>query len=721
MSHTIPGKGPLVAPAPAPGPAAVPTGVRRRPSGEPPPLPRAASVSTRLCLGAGAGLVALWAALGIGPLTELVTTVDAVVVRAVAGIRTAWLTRGAEAVQGLGSVWTLRLLVWPTLAVLVAFRRFARLGAYLLVVLGTTAAGAGMAGQLGRMRPAGIAILGRWDGASFPSLPVAAFGVALVGGLYALLPAGPRRNRAAVLSAVPLMALVAARLYLGVEHPTDLLAGIVLGVALPVAVFRLLVPDDTFPVSYRRGTRAHLDVTGARGAALASALERQLGLDVVSVEPFALSNSAGSTPLRITVRRRSGGGEHHVFGKLYATSHLRSDRWYKLARTVLYGRLEDERPFNTVRRLVEYEDHMLRIMRDAGLPAPAPLGFVEITPEREYLIVTEFFDGAGRIGEDPVDEAVIDDALAVVAGLWDAGLAHRDVKPGNLLVRDGRVLLIDVAFAAVRPSPWREAVDLANMMLTLALYSSPEQVYERALRRFSADEISEAFAATRSVTVPSQLRALLRADGRHLTTRFRALAPPRHPVAVQRWSVRRVGLTLAVVAGAAAAASVLADNLQLTSVPAGAAPGCRADEHLALVAQSVPGAAYVPCVDTLPAGWAFESLEVRSGSTTLVLRSDRSTAPVQVRLQAGCRVDGATAVASRAEGVRSYQFVRSISPNYAARRLDVFGGGCVTYDYDFARGAHIALADELSSAVGLYPRRQLRTELRRDVGVSLDP
>ena len=65
--------------------------------------------------------------------------------------------------------------------------------------------------------------------------------------------------------------------------------------------------------------------------------------------------------------------------------------------------------------------------------------------------------------------------------LWDAGIAHRDIKPSNLLVRDGKVLLIDVAFAAVRPTPWRQAVDLANMMLTLALSSTAEVVYERAL------------------------------------------------------------------------------------------------------------------------------------------------------------------------------------------------------------------------------------------------
>jgi tRNA A-37 threonylcarbamoyl transferase component Bud32 len=104
-------------------------------------------------------------------------------------------------------------------------------------------------------------------------------------------------------------------------------------------------------------------------------------------------------------------------------------------------------------------------MQRAGLPSPTPFGFVELTPEREYLLVAEFFDGATELGDAQVDTQVIDDGLGIIRRLWDAGLAHRDIKPANLLVRDGRLLLIDVAFVEARPSPWRQAVDLANMML----------------------------------------------------------------------------------------------------------------------------------------------------------------------------------------------------------------------------------------------------------------
>ena len=168
-------------------------------------------------------------------------------------------------------------------------------------------------------------------------------------------------------------------------------------------------------------------------------------------------------------------------------------------------------------------------MRDARVPhAPHH-------PEREYLIVMEFFEGAREMRGDPIDDQVITDALRVVRRMWDAGIAHRDIKPSNILVRDGHVLLIDVAFAAVRPTPWRQAVDLANMMLTLALASTPEHVYERALTVFAPDDVAEAFAACRSITVPSQLRSLIRADGRDLIGCFRRLAPARRPVRSRAW------------------------------------------------------------------------------------------------------------------------------------------------------------------------------------------
>ena len=66
----------------------------------------------------------------------------------------------------------------------------------------------------------------------------------------------------------------------------------------------------------------------------------------------------------------------------------------------LYGGLEDETPFQSVRRFVEYEDFTLLRLTLGGVPTPATHGFVEITPEREYMIVMDFYTGAQEI-ENP--------------------------------------------------------------------------------------------------------------------------------------------------------------------------------------------------------------------------------------------------------------------------------------------------------------------------------
>ena len=90
------------------------------------------------------------------------------------------------------------------------------------------------------------------------------------------------------------------------------------------------------------------------------------------MQPFGLEGSGGSTPLRVTVE---GNPDSFIFCKLYAATHLRSDRWYKLGRTMLYGRLEDESAFNTVRRLVQYEDYLLRLLHErVTFPYLSPTG-----------------------------------------------------------------------------------------------------------------------------------------------------------------------------------------------------------------------------------------------------------------------------------------------------------------------------------------------------------
>jgi hypothetical protein len=87
-------------------------------------------------------------------------------------------------------------------------------------------------------------------------------------------------------------------------------------------------------------------------------------------------------------------------------------------------------------------------------------------------------------------------------------------------------------------------------------------VYQRATRKFTVEEITEAFAATRGLTMPSQLRALIRQQGKDLHAEFLAMLPYRpQPIRIQRWSMRRVALTAWVLAMALLAGLVVSQLL----------------------------------------------------------------------------------------------------------------------------------------------------------------
>jgi membrane-associated phospholipid phosphatase/tRNA A-37 threonylcarbamoyl transferase component Bud32 len=536
------------------------SGRRRRPSGEAPPLPRPLSTG-RYWLAATGLVVLLWVpALANSRINNYVLTFDLALLNWVLRLRTGALTVVMQGVDMLGSPWFIRGMFWATLLVLLLTRRIRHLFVFVGSVVGVIALSSLLAYLFTRPRPFGVEILGDWNGSAHPSRPVAVLSAMLVSMLYVLVPQGRLRQVGKLVVGCAIAALSVSMVYLAVQWPTDVLFGAVVGVTVPLVAFRLLAPNEVFPVTYRRGRAAHLDVGGRRGLAIHEALEDQLGIQVLEVKPFALAGSAGSTPLRVCVK---GDPNTYLFAKLYAGNHLRADRWYKLGRTLLYGRLEDEKPYNTIRRLVQQEDYALRLLQGAGVRSPEPFGVIEITPEREYIVVTEFFDQAVEISDAEVDETIIDDGLRIIRRLWDAGLAHRDIKPANLLVREGRVHLIDVFFAEVRPSPWRQAVDLANMMLVLATRSSPARVYQRALLQFREDEIAEAFAATRGLTMPSQLRRWMREQGRDLHAEFLHLLPERPPaIAIQHWSLRRVGLMTGVLAGGLLALLVTIVNLK---------------------------------------------------------------------------------------------------------------------------------------------------------------
>jgi len=271
-------------------------------------------------------------------------------------------------------------------------------------------------------------------------------------------------------------------------------------------------------------------------------------------EPLSRLKAALADRYRIEFEIGSGG-----MATVYLAQDLKHDRKVavKVLRPELAAVLGAERFLSEIKTTANLQHPHILALFDSG-EADGFLFYVMPYVEGESLR-----DRLTKHGELPLTDAVriLRDVADAMAAAHAKGVVHRDIKPSNLMVREGRLFVVDVAFAAVRPSPWRQAVDLANMMLVLGLVAGAEDVYERARDRFTDDELAEAFAASRSVTIPGQLRARLRSCDDDLVARFRALAPARPRVKIQRWSLRRLALTVWVLVVATLSFAALTGNL----------------------------------------------------------------------------------------------------------------------------------------------------------------
>jgi hypothetical protein len=260
------------------------------------------------------------------------------------------------------------------------------------------------------------------------------------------------------------------------------------------------------------------------------------------------------------------------------------------------------------------------------------------------------------------------------------------------------------------------------MMLVLAVRTDSERVYQRALEFFSPDEIAEAFAAARGIASPSQLRSMMKRDGRDLLAQFRALGPQREPISLQRWGPRRVVMAIGI-----ALLSVLAlTNVYRLFTPAeleiGSAPLCGRTNVMILMAQAVPTATSVPCIASLPAGWDVGGVRVHRNDGRFWLDSDQAgNHAVEVRLRppGACRIDEATEVLSTEPGWRAFEEPTQLPPGLRSMRTYLSEGACVTYRFEFGGDVSASTAFALQAALGFQPRDELVDEVDDRAGLVL--
>jgi hypothetical protein len=151
-------------------------------------------------------------------------------------------------------------------------------------------------------------------------------------------------------------------------------------------------------------------------------------------------------------------------------------------------------------------------------------------------------------------------------------------------------------------------------------------------------------------------------------------------------------------------------------------PSCGTEKVMILMAQSVPSAASVPCVASLPAGWTIGSARISRGEGEFWLDSDQAgghAVEVTLRAEEKCDLSGATEVTSDEPGLRRFERPIQLPPDLRAERMYVADGECVTYVFAFDGDTNASSIVVLDAALSFQPRIDLVREVDRQTGLSL--
>src|SRR3712207_6402364 len=151
LPQAPPGPGrPLPVSRPAP-PAIARVRSRRRPSGEPPPLPRHLAASGKWWLAMSAAVLAVWIVVVVTGTITVFDVIDSRILQAVSEIRSPGLTRVAEVAGVLATGKAIHALWLTNLVLLAVFRRWRHL--FVWVAVGLLVAHLGAALGMALRRP----------------------------------------------------------------------------------------------------------------------------------------------------------------------------------------------------------------------------------------------------------------------------------------------------------------------------------------------------------------------------------------------------------------------------------------------------------------------------------------------------------------------------------------------------------------------------------------
>ncbi len=149
----------------------------------------------------------------------------------------------------------------------------------------------------------------------------------------------------------------------------------------------------------------------------------------------------------------------------------------------------------------------------------------------------------------------------------------------------------------------------------------------------------------------------------------------------------------------AAIAFLGACGIEVGDVRVGPTPICDSTSRglLILMAQAVPSAELIPCLNSLPDGWAMERADVETDSAELSIDGG-NVGDVEIELEMTCEPTGA------ALGDNSFEratYEAATDDEFV--RYYIFSGGCVTIT-----APNSLAAREMTSEISFITRNELR-------------
>ncbi|MBC7708213.1 flippase-like domain-containing protein [Polaromonas sp.] len=260
-----------------------------------------------------------------------------------------------------------------------------------------------------------------------------------------------------------------SRMYLGAHFPLDVLGGWALGALVGSAL--VLIAGISKPSLSATKLKVYL---------------KRRGYAIKSLR-YANVDARGSRPVFIILED----GQQY-FAKIFGKHEHAADWLFKIYRFFRYKNLRAEEPYVNSRRNIELEAFATLWAKQAGVRAAKIIDTIKIG--KLWILIQEQVPNSKPLSSvKNLKQTVLDDAWRQVKILHDSNMAHRDLRAANLLVdTKGQVWLIDFGFAEVSPNKQRLSMDIAELLMSMALLAGVTRTVKAASGSFDASHLRSA-------------------------------------------------------------------------------------------------------------------------------------------------------------------------------------------------------------------------------------